>query len=305
MVALIIIYNHKYDKNIPILENIYKDKFKNIFHLVPFYTGEKDNVISVYENSFYFQGYIAQAYQILKTKGNFDHYLFIGDDLLLNPEINDISYKDIFKISEKDSFFPRFDELRNQKKWVHLNKIVNYTVIQEGLEISTEFPSKNEVLSKFCKNNLSEPYINTADLYSYPRRQEYPKGIKGFIDYKKAIYKTKKILRTKTIEISYPLVSGYSDIIIIPQKEMKQFVHYCGLFAASKLFVEVAIPSAIVMACENIQNEKKLDKKGLILWDKDRENLEQEYNSSLQKLLSNFQDDILYIHPVKLSQWTN
>jgi hypothetical protein len=40
-VALVIIYNHRYDKNIDILESIYANRFSNIFHIVPFYDGDK------------------------------------------------------------------------------------------------------------------------------------------------------------------------------------------------------------------------------------------------------------------------
>ena len=58
-VALIIIYNHQYNKNIDVLERIYKDRFHDIYHLVPFYRGDRKNVIPVYESSHYFQGYIS------------------------------------------------------------------------------------------------------------------------------------------------------------------------------------------------------------------------------------------------------
>src|SRR5438309_2566399 len=54
--ALIIVFNHRYDKNIPLLETLYEGRFSNIYYLVPFYDGEKENVIPVYENSFRFQG---------------------------------------------------------------------------------------------------------------------------------------------------------------------------------------------------------------------------------------------------------
>jgi hypothetical protein len=55
-VALIVIYNHQYNKNIDVVETIYTKRFTHIFHLVPFYTSNKPNVISVYENSFYSEG---------------------------------------------------------------------------------------------------------------------------------------------------------------------------------------------------------------------------------------------------------
>ena len=54
-VALIIIYNHKFDQNIDVLEKLYQGSFSHVYHLVPFYTGKKVNVISIYENSRYFQ----------------------------------------------------------------------------------------------------------------------------------------------------------------------------------------------------------------------------------------------------------
>ncbi len=88
MIALVIIHNHRYDANISRLDEIYKNRFSYIFHLVPFYNGDKNNVITVYENSHYFQGYVVQAYERLTTEGNFNHFIFIGDDLILNPQIN-------------------------------------------------------------------------------------------------------------------------------------------------------------------------------------------------------------------------
>ncbi len=55
-IALVIIYNHQYNKNIDILERIYKGRFSHIYHLIPFYQGDKENVIPVYDASLYFQG---------------------------------------------------------------------------------------------------------------------------------------------------------------------------------------------------------------------------------------------------------
>ena len=94
-IALLIIYNHRYDKNIEPLEQIYAGRFSYIYHIVPFYDGQKENVIPVYESSFYFEGYIAQCFQHLKDKG-FTHYFFVADDLMLNPLITE---QNLFEIS--------------------------------------------------------------------------------------------------------------------------------------------------------------------------------------------------------------
>ena len=61
-IALVVIYNHRFDGNISIVEDLYRERFSNIFHLVPFYDGDRPDVIPVYENSFQFQGYIAQGF---------------------------------------------------------------------------------------------------------------------------------------------------------------------------------------------------------------------------------------------------
>lgn len=83
-VALVLIYNHQYNENIEKLEAIYGPRFDQIYHLVPFYEGDRPNVIPVYEKSHYFQGYIAQAFSSFFS-AHYDHYLFVADDLLLNP----------------------------------------------------------------------------------------------------------------------------------------------------------------------------------------------------------------------------
>lgn len=93
-IALFVIYNHRYDKNIPLLDNIYKNRFSNIYHIVPFYDGLAQNVISVYDSSFQFQGYIAQAYQHIKDKG-FTHVFVVADDMVINPCITETNLHSI------------------------------------------------------------------------------------------------------------------------------------------------------------------------------------------------------------------
>ena len=96
-VALIIIYNHRYEKNIDVLERIYRGRFTDIFHLMPFYTGNKKNVIPVYENSMYFQGYVSQGLKAIFDE-KYSHYLFVADDLILNPVINEATYEQYLKL---------------------------------------------------------------------------------------------------------------------------------------------------------------------------------------------------------------
>ena len=83
-VCLVIEFNHRFDKNLPLLRKIYGERFSEIRFLMPFYDGADADVIPVYESSWQFQGYLIQAYEKLKDIPC-THYLFIGDDLIINP----------------------------------------------------------------------------------------------------------------------------------------------------------------------------------------------------------------------------
>ena len=45
---MIVIYNHNYEDNIERIEKIYSGKFNDIFHLISYYTGNREKVIRVY-----------------------------------------------------------------------------------------------------------------------------------------------------------------------------------------------------------------------------------------------------------------
>ena len=120
------------------------------------------------------------------------------------------------------------------------------------------------------------------------------------------IFATKHILRRifgQKPPPAYPICGGYSDIFIVSSATIKQFADLCGAFAATRLFVEVAIPTALVLATEKdgLVIEKTKIK---TLWGQEEvEPFETRYQSSLSHLLDNFPEDTLAIHPIKLSQW--
>lgn len=311
MVALVFIYNHRFDKNISRLEEIYKDRFSHIFHLMPFYDGDKENVITVYEHSFYFQGYIAQAKKTLKSKGDFDHFIFVGDDLILHPSVNEYNYQEFFKIGKDDSFITFIRDLvetGNAGTDIFLmHKAMFFEIPSKpgtGLEITKELPTYDEALAKFKEKGFDEPYIDPKHVYYYPKRTDFVNNLRGTWQYRKRKKEIEKLLNQDKVRISYPLVNGFSDLIIIPKSDFDQFAHYCGLFATARLFVEYAVPTIMLMTCKRIVTEADLDKKSVLFWNNDREKFEKQYNNSFKYLTENFPDEALYIHPVKLSRWS-
>lgn len=316
-VVLLIVFNHKFERNLGRLRDIYKGRFDHVYFIMPFYTGNEKDVISVYENSFYFNGYLTQS--LPRIDGIFDHYLVIGDDLILNPIINQENYQELFKLDKDTAFIPapfllhEDLKLRTHMKvtpyWEWNHSAINFNIKSKGLEVENELPSPEEAASKLASHGFTfYPYLEKRQLNQGKIRLE---RLRTFWDIKHYIKQTARwgydelrfSLRKKRT-ISYPMVGSYSDIVIIPGKSLSTFSHYSGIFAALHLFVEIAIPTALMLACDKIVQEKNLDYKGWTLWeDYERIEMEDKYNRSLSCLFSNFPATKLYIHPVKLSKW--
>lgn len=300
-VVLIIIYNHQYNKNIQILEQIYNDRFSNIYHLIPFYTGEKKNVIPIYECSYYFQGYVSQGFKTY-FKEEYKHYLFVADDLILNPIINEINYTQHFKLNPNTSFIPGFGSLHEVKGfWARVGEAFQWNINFSGVEAKNQLPDYTTALQLFSKFGLEIKPLNYLQIY---KKQEFPR-----------LFKIKKILyyflwkrrqfknRNKEFHLSYPLVGSYSDIFVVSSDSIKQFSHYCGVFASTRLFVEVAVPTSLVLSAEEIITEKDLKLQGEALWTKEQYEILDKYDGKLDLLLNDFPENLLYLHPIKLSKW--
>lgn len=317
-VALIFVFNHKYDKNIAILENIYKDRFSNIYHLVPFYEGDKPNVIPIYESSQYFQGYLAQGFKKY-FKEEYEHYIFIGDDLILNPAINENNYQEYFHLTSQTSYIPEVHTLhhltnndtlrflpvksitgKERWHWCKIKELVeNYEHKAYGVENADEMPSYREAEEILKKQGYEIQPVSYRDLHGdiFPLTSASVKYASHLTNY------------FKKYQLVYPVVGSYSDIVIVPKSSIKKFCHYCGVFATNKLFVEFAIPTALLLASEHVITEDKIGKRGQIYWlytDQEiaKYNADMEpYNQNLTELMQGFPEDKLYIHPVKLSKW--
>lgn len=300
-VALIIIYNHQYNKNIEVLEKLYGHRFSNIFHLVPFYKGTKKNVISVYENSYYFQGYVSQGLSSFFNE-EYVHYFFIGDDLLLNPKINENNYTEYLKLDGYTSFVPGFMSLHKLDFiWSHTNDALKYNLSPYGIEAKSMMPSFEEAILLFKKFNLEVDFLKFEQLYQKPNFEYSIQSLKRLAGYK--VKKIKSKLKKEKFKLSYPIVGSYSDIFVVSSNSIKEFCLYTGVFAATNLFVELAVPTALVLCAEKIVTEKDLDLKGKALWSKEDYEILDKFNYNLTSLQNNFPKNHLYIHPIKLSIW--
>lgn len=298
--ALVIIYNHKFERNIDKVEKVYSNRFKYIFHLMPFYEGNKSNVIPVYESSYYFQGYIAQGYRDFYNE-EFERYLFLGDDVLLNPEINEDNLDEYFKTNIETCFVPHAYAFgRNMGNWNRNKDALAFRYYENsdskygGVEAISELPSSNDAKSKLEQQGFKVESLLFEQLYG----KLTLKNLKGWSNiYRKIIH----TIKNRTYALQYPLIGSYSDIFVLNRKSIPKFSHYCGVFAACDLHVEIAIPTAIALASDKIAMEE--DWKGLTMWNDAETKWLEKFNYSLDSLYSEFPKNTLYIHPIKLSKW--
>jgi hypothetical protein len=288
-VALVIIYNHRFDKNIEILEKIYDRRFSYIYHLVPFYDGVKSNVIPVYENSYYFQGYVAQGLKHF-FRQDYSHYFFVADDMALNPVLNEDNYAQYLKLNQDSCFIPVFNNLHGRTWWwARVKEAYQYRIESRGVEAKNELP------------NYEIKPLYFHDIWKNPFTKKNLKQGKNRLKLLSYLYN--KFRKKEQYHLSYPLIGAYSDIFVVSSDTIKQFCHYCGVFAATNLHVEVAIPTALVLSAKVIVTEKELKLQGKALWTEDDFEILHKYENQLDKLFDNFPTNHLYLHPIKLSRW--
>lgn len=288
-IALMVVYNHRYDKNIPLVEKIYEGKFSYIYHIVPFYDGDKDNVIPVFENSFFFGGYIAQAYTHLKGKG-FTHYFVVADDMVINPQINELNILKFIGLGENDCFIRDLIELQHDKhQWGHLDNAIGYKVKQVGVEVTNILPSVEEAKQRFAKYGISTGKLTL-------------KAIKP-----KAWGRMRTRMFVQALlagrKFAYPILRAYSDIFLVPESVMPKFCLYLGAFTATRLFVEAAIPTSLILTSDNVKVISDTNLKSGDKWGKDIQKFGEKYDFSVSKLIQNYPQDVLFFHPIKLSKW--
>lgn len=300
-VALLVVYNHRYDQNIPRIESLYKGKFSHIYHLIPFYDGEVPNVIPVYAHSHYFQSYISQAYPHLKNE-QFTHYFVVSDDMLLHPSIDEQNLWDTLNLEKDSCLFPGLMEIQKLRNipWNQTPKALNYRVVQDGVEIKNILPTKEKACELFAKHNISTAPI---DKEVYTHIPIYKKRFKYKRDKETCSIWFRHAPIPNQIQLDYPLVGGYSDIFLVTADCMQKFCTYCGAFAASHLFVELAVPTSMVLAAKKITYIHELKLKAGDMWTAEQLKILEPYNYNLSALQEHFPNDKLFLHPIKLSKW--
>lgn len=304
-VCLVIMFNHRYDKNLPLLRKIYGKRFSEIRFLMPFYDGADADVIPVYESSWQFQGYFIQAYEKLKNIPC-THYLFIGDDLIIHPDFNETNFVAQMNIQNKKFLISHFSSINapNRFRWtwtagsskpfyhpsIEWRKYL-YTYDEAMTKFKDFFGVEyREVYDKDFFGNPNQPGGNMLGRWNNP--EEHSKVIAEFIK-----------SNGGSTKIPYPMAGGYSDIFCVDKGSLFEFSRLCGILSVLDMFVEIAIPTAVVLTFK--RDETKFFPAGYykMLWGKDRIDFENKHDKDFSRLYNEWEENILFVHPVKLSHW--
>jgi hypothetical protein len=295
---LVVIFNHRYEDNVEVLEDLYRERFAPTF-LMPFYRGGAPNVLAVHDSSHRFHGFVSEAHERFRGP-DVTHYLFAADDLFLNPAL---TAENVTKELGLGTHTGWVKELRSLAStpfvWEHLMPAVETFQRNTGVEHQRELPAADEARRLISRHAEVSTDVKLANLRSFTGKVR-PRELR----HKHVRRALSNFVWPRRRRLPYPLVWGYSDCFVVPAGAMDDFVHYCGVFAAMDLFVEVAIPTALALACEDVATERDIPLECRELWTHEEQRaLVTKHEGNIDVLTRRFDPTLFYVHPVKLSQW--
>jgi hypothetical protein len=293
-ICLSFVFNTQFEKNIPKLKKLYDDRFSTIRYLSPFSKRTDPNIIPIFETSIHFQGYFAQAFRHLPE--NCEYYVFCGDDLILNPFLNESNLINALNC-DGSAYIKYLNPIwEHSFAWHKFEECNRFTENEFTIPYQKLLPSRIELLKIYENHEL---YYRNLGFHNF-------KGIKEKINTTNRIKSgiTFFLKNGNKRFVNYPLVEGYSDLIVIPHDHLELFCHYCGIFAAMNLWVDAAVATALILSGSEIKTEKDSNYSGTEYWNGNEiiDRLKSA-NNKLDKISEIFKEDELYIHPIKLSSY--
>ena len=141
---------------------------------VPFYDGDDPDVVPVYASSEVFQGYFAQAHAALAPLGA-AHYLFMGDDVLLNPTVNAENLAERLGLGPETGFFPVLKSLcEADARWSPIFYPFKAFAPTPFVTVGDALPSRTEAEARFAAHGLAVQPLRWGQLLRLHRRKYQP-----------------------------------------------------------------------------------------------------------------------------------
>jgi len=279
--CLVVIFNHYYPGNVEKLERLYAGRFSHMLFLVPNVRLDRADCVTVYRGSFTFQGYIADARERLAAI-DADYFVFTADDLILNPADSETTLYDRLGLRDAQGFLPDprafAGDVRRWDWWKRVAWRLRRTrdqLMGSGVEKAFDhLPPRELAEARFAAMGYADPRVRILSetgryiMFNPPR----------------------------------PLLRGVSDMFALRREALPDFAHCCGVFASLDLFVEVALPTAMMLACDRLATLKTTGLRMNWAYTPLGPRRRRFKPRSLEPALAEFTPDLLFVHPVKLSQ---
>lgn len=277
---------------------------------------KENDVISVHYSSYIFQGFFGEAREPLAAL-NCDAYLVVGDDLIVNNSLNESNIHHRMNLPHGHAYIKNLASLYDSAISLSRNRTTYRAFFSDGFHWEKDLPSAAEAFERSNKYGISHQPLglrNFPPLWTRPGAVSLATALAWMMvrDH------SSRLFSWRCKEVIYPAFYSYADFFIIPGAEWDQFARYCEVTAAMQLFVESAIPLAMVLACEKVDTEfeygekhdasspkRRMPMRGIeVPWGGvERVKFEDSFSKDFDRLVDSFASDVLYYHPVKLSRW--
>lgn len=218
-VCLVVCFNSPFLANIPILEQIYKDRFDDIYFLMPLaeVNYANKNIITVSGKSIYFHNYFLQAYENLR---GYDYYVITHDDAVLNPRFNKNDFMSRFSLPRENICIRNIDIVPRTSPW-HWAWHGGYDIVDGNDQLRSLLNKLSPLMLENYYKQVSNRYPLKKDGFKYENRN-----------------------------IETPVLFGggaNADLLLMPGKAFDELVEKIILLNFPGLFVEIVIPMAILL----------------------------------------------------------
>lgn len=309
-VQALFLFNNRFERVLPVLDRVYGERFPRRRYIMPFATVDRPDVIRVQEAGWYFSGHLAQAADRFVAP-DVTHYVVISDDLYLNPALDAGNIVAALELGERTGWIKNLaaaDAQRHRWPWS-----ADAAFELRRMTISDlwgQLPPPDEARARLARLGLDLSLRRPRDA------AEWRFATTGLARDSRAIWM--KYLAMWGKPSPYPTLCGYADFLVVPAYAMPEFARLCGLFAAMNVFAEVAVPTALALACDEVATELPLGAhfadptartlsqgrwRGIEGIGTEPQDLADRHDQRLDRLAAGFPADWLYFHPVKLSGW--
>jgi hypothetical protein len=317
--CLCIVFNHPYPQNVPVLERLYRSRFSTIRYLIPFqHDSSNPDVIATYRGSYQHQGFITDALPAL-SKVECSHFIFVQDDVLLNPSINEQTIlSELGCVEAGDGFVGGMGPLdvdigswhwilgilwklyypRNQLSGTGVDSLESWLSYLPSVDQALKKASKYGIgLSRVSRapNSLNDQSVVIDMPYFATHKPEYVRLMNRLVV--DSLFDTAP---EEVITLPYPFVmtAWGADLFALPKSRLVEYAHYAGVMAAAGLFAEIAVGTALMLVCDTVNTAQSCNLKLEWLWSSDRED-------HAMDLIALFKSGYWAVHPVKVSKVPN